>query len=83
MLDENEICEEVQALLDRINMFPEEFSKEVEETRKWTPVLEGLDDPDSTNAFTELEREMIRDSIRNLSRLWMKRAILKEITKGE
>jgi hypothetical protein len=82
MLDENEICEEVQALLNRIDMFPEEFSEEV--TRdKWHKIINGLDDPSNLNPFTELERTLLRTKLRALTRTWMKRAILNEITNVE
>jgi hypothetical protein len=82
MLDENEICEEVQALLNRIEMFPEEFSEEVTEN-KWHKIINGLDDPSNLNPFTELERTLLRTKLRALTRTWMKRAILNEITNVE
>lgn len=80
MLDENEICEEVQALLNRMDMFPEEFSKEVHEDHRWQHILNEIDDETCTNPYTTLERTMLRARVRALTRMWMKRAILREIT---
>lgn len=81
MLDENEVCEEVQALLNRMEMFPEEFSNELHSRGRWSTVIRGLDD--SLNAFTKAEQTLLTEKIREIARVWMKRAVLKEITNVE
>ena len=81
MIDENEICEEVQALLARMDMFPEEFITQASKEPRW---FRGIYEIESNNPllnpFTSKERLMLRLKLREIARIWLKRQILKKLT---
>ena len=82
MLDEFEICEEVQALLNRMDMFPEEFSFRESEEPRWLGIVHEIEgeNPSLLNPFTSKERLVLRLKLREVARLLVKRQILKDLT---
>lgn len=83
MLDENEICEEVVALLDRMDKFPEEFLDDKTLHRRWRNVMAHIQHESDTPIFTAAELRALREKTQGLARLRMKKEILQNIVHGE
>lgn len=83
MLDENEICEEVVALLDRMDKFPEEFLDDESLHRRWRNVMAHIQHESDTPVFTAAELRALREKVQGLARLRMKKEILQNIVHGE
>lgn len=82
MLDENEICEEVVALLDRMDKFPEEFLDDETLHRRWRNVMAHVQHESDTPVFTAAELRALREKVQGLARLRMKKEILQNIVYG-
>jgi hypothetical protein len=82
MLDENEICEEVVALIDRMDKFPEEFIDDGRLTRRWGLVMDHINQDHDNPVFTAAELRVLREKVQGLARLRMKKEILQNIMYG-
>ena len=79
-LDENEVCEEVTALLDRMEKFPEEFLDDYTLDHKWARLLRLVNDDEyNKDVFTPAELRLLKAKIKGLTRVRMKREILQNI----
>ena len=79
-LDENEVCEEVTALLDRMEKFPEEFLDDYTLDHKWARLLRLVnDDEHNKDVFSSAELRLLKEKIKGLTRVRMKREILQNI----
>ena len=84
MLDENEVCEEVTALLDRMDKFPEEFLDDYRLDQKWGRIVRVIgDDNNNKDVFTSAELRLLQEKIKGLTRVRMKREILETIMRVE
>lgn len=82
MLDDNEICEEVVALLDRMDKFPEEFIDDRSLHSRWGSVMAQINREGDNQVFTVAELGVLREKVQGLSRLSMKKEILQNIMYG-
>jgi len=84
MLDENEVCEEVVALLDRMDKFPEEFLDDYRLDQRWGRIVRVIgDDNNNKDVFTSAELRLLQEKIKGLTRIRMKREILENIMRVE
>jgi hypothetical protein len=84
MVDENEVCEEVTALLDRMDKFPEEFLDDYRLDQKWGRIVRVIgDDNNNKDVFTSAELRLLQEKIKGLTRVRMKREILETIMRVE
>jgi hypothetical protein len=84
MIDPNEVCEEVTALLDRMDKFPEEFLDDYRLDQKWGRIVRLIgDDNNNKDVFTSAELRLLNEKIKGLTRVRMKREILETIMRVE
>jgi hypothetical protein len=84
MIDPNEVCEEVVALLDRMDKFPEEFLDDYRLDQKWGRIVRLIgDDNNNKDVFTSTELRLLNEKIKGLTRVRMKREILETIMRVE
>ena len=82
MQDNDGICEEVRALLDRMGKFPEEFIT-TQLPSKWYKVTEALNLSENDSPFTVAEYRALHKKLHDLRRYEIKQAILKAIVHVE
>jgi len=79
MRNENEVCAEVAALVERMGMFPEEFIGR-ETAAKWEYILYATIERDSNaNPLTEAETALVKNKLGELRREQIKKDILEAI----
>ena len=84
MLDENEVCEEVTALLDRMDKFPEEFLDDYRLDQRWGRIVRIIgDEHNNKDVFTSAELRLLQEKLKGLVRVRMKREILENIMRVE
>jgi predicted nucleic acid-binding protein len=74
----SDICEEVRALLDRMDKFPEEFIED-RLNNKWYKVRQALDDGEDESPFTVGEYRALHNKLAELKRNELRQSILKTI----
>ena len=81
MIDPNEVCEEVVALLDRMDKFPEEFINKNRgiSVGRWDKILNQIHDRASNSVFSPTEQTLLQQKIAGLARVQMKKEILQNI----
>lgn len=79
MLDENEVCEEVVALLDRMDKFPEEFLDDFNLHTRWGTIMGQIRNDPSNTVFTPAEHRLLKEKVQGLARVRMKKEILQNI----
>lgn len=72
------ICEEVRALLDRMDKFPEEFIED-RLNNKWYKVRQALDDGEDESPFTVEEYRALHAKLAEIKRNALRQSILKTI----
>jgi len=77
-----EICEEVTALIDRMDKFPEEFIASQMHS-KWYKVSEALNLSEDDSPFTVAEYRALHKKLHDLRRYEIKQSILKAIVHVE
>jgi len=75
MLDDTEICEEVVALVERMENFPDEFSNAKNMITRWGSVLRN-------EGYTKAEKALIDNTIALICRDAMKKDIIKGLMGG-
>ena len=78
MQDKDGICEEVRALLDRMDKFPDEFIED-RLNNKWYKVRQALDDGEDESPFTVAEYRALHTKLAELKRYALRQSILKTI----
>jgi len=73
-----DICEEVRALLDRMDKFPEEFIED-RLNNKWYKVRQALDSGEDESPFTVGEYRALHNKLAELKRNALRQSILKTI----
>jgi hypothetical protein len=73
-----DICEEVRALLDRMDKFPEEFIED-RLNNKWYKVRQALDSEEDESPFTVGEYRALHNKLAELKRNELRQSILKTI----
>lgn len=74
----SDICEEVWALLDRMDKFPEEFIED-RLNNKWYKVRQALDSEEDESPFTVAEHRALHNKLAELKRNALRQSILKTI----
>jgi predicted nucleic acid-binding protein len=74
----SDICEEVRALLDRMDKFPEEFIED-RLNNKWYKVRQALDSGEDESPFTVGEYRALHNKLAELKRNELRQSILKTI----
>jgi hypothetical protein len=74
----DDICEEVRALLDRMDKFPEEFIED-RLNNKWYKVRQALDSGEDESPFTVGEYRALHNKLAELKRNELRQSILKTI----
>jgi len=72
------ICEEVRALLDRMDKFPEEFIED-RLNNKWYKVRQALDEGEDESPFTVEEYRALHNKLAEIKRNALRQSILKTI----
>ena len=78
MQDKDGICEEVRALLDRMDKFPDEFIED-RLNNKWYKVRLALEDEENESPFTVAEYRALHSKLAELKRNALRQSILKTI----
>lgn len=78
MQDKDGICEEVRALLDRMDKFPDEFIED-RLNNKWYRVRQALDSEEDESPFTVAEHRALHNKLAELKRNSLRQSILKTI----
>lgn len=78
MHDNDGICEEVRALLDRMDKFPEEFIGD-RLNNKWYKVRQALDEDEDESPFTVGEYRALHNKLAEIKRNALRQSILKTI----
>lgn len=78
MQDKDGICEEVRALLDRMDKFPDEFIED-RLNNKWYKVRLALEDEENESPFTVAEYRALHSKLAELKRYALRQSILKVI----
>jgi hypothetical protein len=73
-----DICEEVRALLDRMDKFPDEFIED-RLNNKWYRVRQALDSEEDESPFTVSEYRALHNKLAELKRNALRQSILKTI----
>ena len=74
----DDICEEVRALLDRMDKFPDEFIED-RLNNKWYRVRQALDSGEDESPFTVSEYRALHNKLAELKRNSLRQSILKTI----
>ena len=78
MQDKDGICEEVRALLDRMDKFPDEFIED-RLNNKWYKVRLALEDEENESPFTVSEYRALHTKLAEIKRNALRQSILKTI----
>ena len=78
-MSEEKVFSGVDALIDRMELYPEEFFENGEKRSRWTFIYKDY----FRDAMTEAEKGRIHEAVRKMRRLEFDATVLKELMKDE